>query len=121
MDMIVHGVYAIANLVEFCHKGTFNYRRKTKFIEKYMRQHLISCLENGHFTPFPQCTTSNTDFVKIHTRKIECSCDCGKPDVFQDMIGCEAKRGRINCNKWVHVGCSGVSNDWYCDDHRPPV
>ena len=64
------GVYAIANLVEFCLKGSFNVKRKTNFIEKYMSSHLISCLESGHFTPFPQSTTSDTDIVKVYTRKI---------------------------------------------------
>jgi hypothetical protein len=64
------GVYAIANLVEFCSKGSFNFKRKTNFIENYMRSHLISCLESGHFTPFPQSTTSDTDIVKVYTRKI---------------------------------------------------
>ncbi|CAG2248169.1 unnamed protein product [Mytilus edulis] len=112
------GVYAIANLVEYCHKEKLNTQRRTKFIEKYMRPHLISCLEKGHFTPFPQNTTSSTDFVRIYARRIECSCQCGKPDVFENMIGCEAKRGRISCTKWVHQTCSGVSEDWYCDEHR---
>ncbi|CAG2235294.1 MSH6 [Mytilus edulis] len=65
-----------------------------------MRPHLISCLEKGHFTPFPQNTTSSTDFVRIYARRIECSCQCGKPDVFENMIGYEAKRGRISCTKW---------------------
>ncbi|CAC5412486.1 unnamed protein product [Mytilus coruscus] len=112
------GVYAIANMVEYCHKEKLNTQRRTKFIEKYMRPHLISCLEKGHFTPFPQNTTSSTDFVRIFARRIECSCQCGKPDVFENMIGCEAKRGRISCTKWVHQSCSGVSEDWYCDEHR---
>ncbi|XP_052103656.1 uncharacterized protein LOC127737165 [Mytilus californianus] len=112
------GVYAIANMVEYCHKEKLNTQRRTKFIEKYMRPHLISCLEKGHFTPFPQNTTSSTDFVRIFARRIECSCQCGKPDVFENMIGCEAKRGRISCTKWVHQTCSGVSEDWYCDEHR---
>ncbi|CAC5376336.1 unnamed protein product [Mytilus coruscus] len=79
-----------------------------------MPPHLISCLEKGHFTPFPQNTTSSTDFVKIFARRIECSCQCGKPDVFENMIGREAKRGRISCTKWVHQTCSGVSED--CKD-----
>lgn len=105
-------------MVEYCHKGKLNTQRRTKFIEKYMRPHLISCLEKGHFTPFPQNTTSSTDFVRIFARRIECSCQCGKPDVFENMIGCEAKRGRISCTKWVHQTCSGVSEDWYCDEHR---
>ena len=97
------GVYAIANLVEFCSKGSFNFKRKTNFIENYMRSHLISCLESGHFTPFPQSTSSDTDIVKVYTRKIESSCHCGKPDVFENMVGCEAKRGRVSCYKWAHM------------------
>ncbi|CAC5424992.1 unnamed protein product [Mytilus coruscus] len=105
------GVYAIANVVEYCHKEKLNTQRRTKFIEKYMRLHLISCLN-------PQNTTSSTDFVRIFARRIECSCQCGKPYVFENMIGCEAKRGQISCTKWVHQTCSGVSEDWYCDEHR---
>lgn len=112
------GVYAIANMMEYCDKGKFNTQRRTNFIEKYMRPHLISCLEKGHFTPFPQGITSSSDFVRIYARRIDSNCQCGKPDVFENMIGCEAKRGRINCAKWVHQTCSGVSEDWYCDEHR---
>ena len=79
-----------------------------------MRSHLIACLEKCHFSPFPQSTSSNTEVVKVYTRKIESSCYCGKPDVFQNMVGCEAKRGRVKCSKC----CSGVSGDWFCDEHR---
>ncbi|XP_063408167.1 uncharacterized protein LOC134691530 [Mytilus trossulus] len=112
------GVYAIANMMEYCDKGKFNTQRRTNFIEKYMRPHLISCLEKGHFTPIPQGITSSSDFVRIYARRIDSNCQCGKPDVFENMIGCEAKRGRINCAEWVHQTCSGVLEDWYCDEHR---
>jgi hypothetical protein len=43
--------------------------------------------------------------IKVYTRKIESSCYCGKPDVFQNIVGCEAKRGRVKCSKWVHQSC----------------
>ncbi|CAG2222012.1 unnamed protein product [Mytilus edulis] len=65
----------------------FNTQRRTNFIEKYMRPHLISCLEKGHFTPFPQGITSSSDFVRIYARRIDSNCQCGKPDVFENMIG----------------------------------
>ena len=110
------GVYALANLFEFCYSGTYNTQKHTHYIERYMRSHLIACLEKGHFSPFPQSTSTNTDVVKVYTRKIESICYCGKPDVFQNMVGCEAKRGRVKCSKWVHQSCSGVSGDWFCDD-----
>ena len=105
------GVYAIANLVDFCSKGPFNFKRKTYFTENYMISLLISCLESGHFTPFPQSTTSDADIVKVYTRKMESIFHCGTPDVFENMLGCEAKRGRVSCHKWAHIGCSGVSGD----------
>jgi hypothetical protein len=80
-----------------------------------MRSHLIACLEKSHFSPIPQSTSSNTEVVKVYTRKIESICYCGNPDVFQNMVGCEAKRGRVKCSKWVHQSCSG---DCFCDEHR---
>jgi hypothetical protein len=83
-----------------------------------MRSHLIACLEKCHFSPFPQSTSSNTEVVKVYTRKIESSYHCGKLDVFQNMVGCEAKQDRAKCSKWVHQSCSGVSGDWFCDEHR---
>jgi hypothetical protein len=107
------GVYALANLVEFCYT-----QKHTYYIERYMRSHLIACLEKGHFSPFPQSTSSNIEVVKVYATKIESSCYCGKLDVFQNMVGCEAKRGRVKWRKWVHQRCSGVSGDWFCDEHR---
>jgi hypothetical protein len=93
-------------------------RTHTHYIERYMRSHLIACLEKDHSSPFPQSTSSNTEVVKVYTRKIESSCYCGKPDVFQNMVGYETTRGRVKCSKWVHQSCSGVSGDWFCDEHR---
>ena len=115
-DVMIVGF--MANLVEFCYSGTYNTQTHTHYIERYMRSHLIACLEKGHFSPFPQSTSSNTEVVKVYTRKIESSCYCGKPDVFQNMVECEATRGRVKCSKWVHQSCSGVSGDWFCDEHR---
>jgi hypothetical protein len=52
--------------------------------------------------------------------KIESICYCGKPDVFQNMVGCEAKRGRVKCSKWytrVVQGFQGIGfvmNCWFC-------
>jgi hypothetical protein len=84
-----------------CVSGTYNTQKHTHYIERYMRSHLIACLEKGHFSPFPQSTSSNTEVVKVYTRKIESICYCGKHDVFQNMVGCEVKRGRVKCSKWV--------------------
>ena len=47
------GLFAIANMVEFCtnkYIGNLN----LQFNTKYLREHLIFCLEQGHFRPFPR-------------------------------------------------------------------
>jgi hypothetical protein len=46
-----------------------------------------------------------------YTRKIESICYCGKPDVFQNMVGCEAKRGRVKCSKHVLYVCTLIFYD----------
>ncbi|VDI70203.1 Hypothetical predicted protein [Mytilus galloprovincialis] len=116
------GVYSIANLLEFCFNGgTSNFKNKTAFEPTGMREHLIKCLELGYFSKFPQSLNSCADSVKMHTRKIECSCVCGKPDILENMFGCEGKRGRVTCSKWVHQSCSNVLGDWLCDEHRSTV
>ena len=43
------GLFAIANLVEFCFKENF-FESKTSFKTECMREHLIQCLERGYFT-----------------------------------------------------------------------
>jgi Ulp1 family protease len=49
------GLFAIANLVEFCfNDATYNY--KNEFVLNKMRKHLIHCLERGEFSKFPQET-----------------------------------------------------------------
>jgi hypothetical protein len=45
------GVYALANLVEFCYSGTYNTQKHTHYIERYMRSPLIAWLEKSHFSP----------------------------------------------------------------------
>jgi hypothetical protein len=51
------GLFAIANMIEFCaneYTGNLN----LQFNTKYLREHLIFCLEQGHFRPFPKLESS---------------------------------------------------------------
>jgi hypothetical protein len=76
-----------------------------------MRSHLIACPEKGHFSLFQQSTSSHTEVVKVYTRKIESICYCGKPDVFQNMVGCEAKEVELSAvNGYTRVvqGFQGI-------------
>ena len=74
--------------------------------------------QEGHFSPFPQSTSSNTEVVKVYSRKIESICYCGKPDVFQNMVGCEAKRGRVKCSKHVLYVCTYIISYNHCNAKR---
>ncbi|CAG2245650.1 unnamed protein product [Mytilus edulis] len=47
------GLFAIANALEFCQTG-FKGGTHITYEQKYMREHLIHCLENGKFTHFPK-------------------------------------------------------------------
>ena len=47
------GLFAIANAVEFCNNG-FKGGTHINYDEKYMRDHLIYCLERGFISQFPK-------------------------------------------------------------------
>ena len=56
-DTLNCGVFAIANIVEFCingYKELENCTRTWNFDENNMRNHLVKCLEDGKFTSFPK-------------------------------------------------------------------
>ncbi|CAG2200582.1 unnamed protein product [Mytilus edulis] len=87
------GLFAIANALEFCQTG-FKGGTHITYEQKYMREHLIHCLENGKFTHFPKNNFGKTPKnLKTKTHIISINCDCGKPDTIEDMVGCEGKTG----------------------------
>ena len=116
-----NGVYAIANLTEFCY-GRFNGRDEVKYSEQYMRDHLVHCLEKQHFLKFPRMVTQ----AKINKRKpkvvnIPCDCPCKRPNCMEGMVGCDGLSG--TCPSWRHRSCANISTsnvdaDWFCTPHR---
>jgi hypothetical protein len=111
----------LANAVEFCQSG-FKGGTHIKFEQKYMREHLVHCLEKGNFSAFPK---NHVGFapqnIKINTYKIEIDCECGKPNAIENMTGCEGIKGKKLCNVWKHRSCAGnlKGNTWYCIKHQP--
>ena len=70
------------------------------YIKEEMRYHLVGCLENKLFTPFPTsrepsedrtCSVSLINFAAVEDQ--------------QDMVGCDG------CNKRFHLDCSGLVSD----------
>ena len=57
------------------------------YCQSGMRQHLIRCLENEHFEPFPR-----QDCVRKTRRR------SSLPECYDNMIECEL------CLKWFHIG-----------------
>ena len=87
---------------------------RVSFIPTKMREHLSSCMENKFLTPFPV-------EVKRHKARmeqtfkyinIEVSCECKRPDTYQNMIACDG------CDRWLHTECAGRSSvptgEWFC-------
>ncbi|CAG2232922.1 unnamed protein product [Mytilus edulis] len=115
------GLFAIANALEFCQTG-FKGGTHITYEQKYMREHLIHCLENGKFTHFPKNNFGKTPKnLKTKTHIISINCDCGKPDTIEDMVGCEGKTGRKMCDVWTHRSCAKKNmkeNSWFCEVHR---
>ena len=94
------GVHAIANAVYLCIYG----QAPTNITFRMgMRQHLVTCLENGMFTEFKfsrnseKLSSSECAFLTI-----EINCPCRLPNFFDDMIQCD------NCKLWFHYKCQNI-------------
>ena len=99
------GVFAIANLVEFCFNG-FKGSEQLEFDIDYMRQHLVNCIANGRFSKFPKKKLSKYRKKKVSqalTYDIFIDCEshgCHISNVFDDMVSCDA-----GCDRWFHNRC----------------
>ena len=115
------GLFTIANAVEFCNNG-FKGGTHINYDEKYMRDHLIYCLERGFFSQLPKNRIGRAPTIlKTKDHLIPINCDCGSPDTIEDMIGCEGENGRKLCNMWRHKSCAGNignCNNWLCEVHK---
>jgi hypothetical protein len=86
------GLYAIANAVEFCFTN-FSGSLHIEFNQQLMQDHLISCLEKGQFSVFPNVKVSKKGMVKCKSSVVESNCEYGKADSIENMVGCDWKSG----------------------------
>ena len=109
------GLFAIAYSLEMCLGSRILHQR---FDQNRMRHHLIECLENHHFTPFPK-TTADVSFSHKKTIKVDVYCICRLPDVYdQEMIQCDS------CCEWYHKKCiefHDIGDEWACLNCDPKV
>ena len=105
-------------LCSFC-QTEYNGKDLITFNTRFLRDHLIYCLEKQMFIPFPKHQTKE----KINRKKpyfLEISLDCSKcrlPNVLEEMVGCDTK----HCEVWRHRHCasqpSDEDEDWFCSPH----
>ena len=85
-----------------------------------MRQHLIRCLEDEHFEPFPRQDRLQKTAHK--SQRVNCDidlfCSCSMPECYDNMIECDL------CLEWYHMGCVELieepEGEWLRKVCRPP-
>ena len=110
------GLYATANMFEFCQRGYDNVPEREliwEFQPDDLRSHLISCFSSGNFSSFPRKDKKTPKEILSTTRVIPILCDCGLPNLYADMVGCDL------CDAWHHKVCVGFENtalpqQWLC-------
>ena len=92
------GLFAVAYATEVC---LGRRPESATFDQALMRQHLIKCLLNRRFSPFPRATfPSILPQFKTVVKFIKLYCVCNMPDHYDEkMICCDV------CNKWFHISC----------------
>lgn len=93
------GVYAIAAAVEVCFGNlSLEGKNQWRFNSELLRPHLLKCLQQRKFTPFPKLI----DRLCKRTLKTECimtQCCCHLPNIMEDMTACD------RCKLCYHNKC----------------
>ena len=70
------------------------------FEQKFMRIHLIKCLEQREFTPFPMAKAAVVKQAQKKNILVHTYCLCRMPETFDsDMVACD------KCDEWYHYKC----------------
>ncbi len=105
------GVFAIAFAL---HAAMGQNISLLEFDQLKMRSHLLKCLQEQIFTPFPVLDTRSKRPEKVNIKDIYVYCVCLMPDTYGDMVQCDI------CHKWFHIKCVGIltlpntDDKWCC-------
>ena len=104
------GVYAIAFLTDLCYGKD---PASCRYASTEICNHLVTCFENGHMTPFP--STSTVKKKKTLMKQVTVYCQCRLPYVLEhmknpgnevvDMVQC------FICDNLYHSSCVNLSLD----------
>ena len=110
------GVFAIANIVEFCVTGYNELDQNVRdwaFDMNQCRFHLLNCIKLKSFTTFPKLNLKQQVKIDRYVVDIDLFCSCGFSEAYGDMVACD------RCAAWYHQRCvpdydEKVKN-WFCD------
>ena len=90
-----------------------------EFDQSQMRQHLLKCLKDRKFSPFPTKQKCGYRSRHLPFQDIELFCTCLMPETYREkMIECD------KCELWFHTDCVGLSSipesmeHWFCNSCR---
>lgn len=105
------GLFSIAYATELC----YNSKPESVHFEQHkMSEHLIQCLNDQNFRPFPKSTGIETIPRPTRVfRKIKLYCTCRMPEFLDKrMIACD------RCGEWYHCSCvladGNIPDCWIC-------
>ena len=109
------GVFSVAYLVQLLHTREdpdFNHPEKFHYSQHTMRQHLLQCIVEQEFSPFPG-EYNDKSYGPSEQIEIPVSCACGRPDIWRGgaMIQC------CQCMCWLHWFCERITNEKECNGH----
>ena len=107
------GLFALAFATDLCH-GLDPLNQK--YDQRFMRQHYVSCLENGAMTSFPKTVKRVPLHLGCKKTSIAIYCVCRLPNDKKEYIEC------FKCREWYHPTCVTVpawalnsNKNWKCD------
>ena len=109
--------FSIAYLIEYCENNFFDdtFSMDFEFDEDQMRSHLVQCIDNFKFTPFPKLNFLAKRNIEPETMCIKLICICNFPEGFDDNLFLCSK-----CQNLYHFSCisseivHATYSDWCC-------
>ena len=98
-NLVDCGLYAICHLVQFCFDGWAG-KSVLKFDQGKMIPHLIQCLSEKIFQPFPTIPDRVTN-AEIIDASFILYCCCSFSKCYDNLIKCDRK----TCGRWVFIKC----------------
>lgn len=88
---------------------------KIEFDQKRMRKHLLKCLINQAFEPFPTLAkiSPRNKYYPGHQVLLYCTCEMPEKEIYE-MVACD------ECDNWYHLACIGLNKlpsaaeEWIC-------